>query len=168
MEIISFSINLEHIGDIIDKNLMELAVKKLKHKYQFSKEGAAELEAFHKRILDSFKLAIGVFMDGNVKVARTLIEEKAPLRQAEQSCAESHLARLREGRTESIETSSLHLDILRDLKRIHAHICSAAYPVLEAAGELAPSRLKDSEQSAFATAIEDGTAAIPQLPQQSA
>jgi phosphate:Na+ symporter len=64
------------------------------------------------------------------------------------TCAESHLARLREGRTESIETSSLHLDVLRDLKRIHAHICSAAYPVLEAAGELHPSRLKDSEQPA--------------------
>ncbi|HEY7247240.1 MAG TPA: Na/Pi cotransporter family protein [Xanthobacteraceae bacterium] len=160
MEIIAFSINLEHIGDIIDKNLMELAVKKIKHKYQFSKEGAAELEAFHKRILDSFKLAIGVFMDGNVKVARALIEEKPPLRQAEQACAESHLARLREGRTESIETSSLHLDVLRDLKRIHAHICSAAYPVLEAAGELAPSRLKDSEQLAAAT--ENGSAAMPQ------
>jgi hypothetical protein len=54
------------------------------------------------------------------------------------SYAESHLARLREGRPESIEPSSLHLDVLRDLKRIHSHICSAAYPVLEAAGELQP------------------------------
>jgi phosphate:Na+ symporter len=151
MEIISFSINLEHIGDIIDKNLMEVALKKIKHKYQFSKEGAAELEAFHKRILDSFKVAIGVFIDGNVKIARTLVEEKAPLRQAELACAESHLARLRAGRTESIETSSLHLDVLRDLKRIHAHICSAAYPVLEAAGELQPSRLKETEQQGVCT-----------------
>jgi phosphate:Na+ symporter len=151
MEIISFSINLEHIGDIIDKNLMEVALKKIKHKYQFSKEGAAELEAFHKRILDSFKVAIGVFIDGNVKIARTLVEEKAPLRQAELACAESHLARLRAGRTESIETSSLHLDVLRDLKRIHAHICSAAYPVLEAAGELQPSRLKENEQQGVCT-----------------
>jgi phosphate:Na+ symporter len=151
MEIISFSINLEHIGDIIDKNLMEVALKKIKHKYQFSKEGAAELEAFHKRILDSFKVAMGVFIDGNVKIARTLVEEKAPLRQAELACAESHLARLRAGRTESIETSSLHLDVLRDLKRIHAHICSAAYPVLEAAGELQPSRLKETEQQGVCT-----------------
>jgi phosphate:Na+ symporter len=29
MEIIAFTINLEHIGDIIDKNLVELAVKKI-------------------------------------------------------------------------------------------------------------------------------------------
>ena len=57
----------------------------------------------------------------------------------------SHLVRLREGRPESVETSSLHPDILRDLKRIHSHICSVAYPVLETAGELQPNRLKDSD-----------------------
>jgi phosphate:Na+ symporter len=62
--------------------------------------------------------------------------EKTEGRTAELACADSHLARLREGRPESIETSSLHLDVLRDLKRIHSHICSVAYPVLEAAGEL--------------------------------
>ena len=64
------------------------------------------------------------------------------MRATEHAAAESHLARLREGRVESIESSSLHLDILRDLKRIHSHICSVAYRVLEGAGELQPSRLK--------------------------
>jgi phosphate:Na+ symporter len=78
-----------------------------------------------------------------------LVEEKAPLRQAELTYAEKHLARLRDGRVESIETSSLHLDVLRDLKRIHSHICSVAYPVLEAAGELQPSRLKDTAPGAL-------------------
>ncbi len=145
MEIIAFAINLEHIGDIIDKNLMELAAKKIKHRYQFSKEGAAELVAFHQRTLDNLKLAFGVFMSGDIKVARKLLAEKAALREAELSAAENHLARLREGRPESIETSSLHLDILRDLKRIHSHICSVAYPVLETAGELEPSRLKRTD-----------------------
>ena len=74
-----------------------------------------------------------------------LIEEKAQLRSLELAAAESHLARLREGRPESLETTSLHLDVLRDLKRIHSHICSAAYPVLEVAGELEPSRLRRTE-----------------------
>ncbi len=145
MDIIAFAINLEHIGDIIDKNLMELAAKKIRHKYEFSKEGAAELEAFHKRIIENLKLAFSVFINDDVKVARTLIEEKTQLRNLELAFAEKHLARLREGRPESIETSSLHLDVLRDLKRIHSHICSVAYPVLEAAGELQPNRLKDSD-----------------------
>jgi phosphate:Na+ symporter len=146
MEIISFSINLEHIGDIIDKNLMELAGKKIKNKLKFSAEGAAELEAFHQRVLDNLKLALGVFMSGDVAIARQLLKEKVQVREAERAASESHFARLRQGRPESIETSSLHLDVLRDLKRIHSHICSVAYPVLEAAGELQPSRLKETTQ----------------------
>jgi phosphate:Na+ symporter len=145
MEIIAFAVNLEHIGDIIDKNLMELAAKKIKHKYEFSKAGAAELESFHRRIIENLKLAFGVFINEDVKTARTLIKEKTELRNTEVAYSDSHLARLREGRPESIETSSLHLDILRDLKRIHSHICSVAYPVLEMAGELQPNRLRDSE-----------------------
>jgi phosphate:Na+ symporter len=144
MEIIAFSINLEHIGDIIDKNLMELAAKKIKHKYKFSPEGAAELEALHARVVGNLTLALGVFMSADAGIARRLLGEKVHVREAERAAAESHLARLREGRPESIETSSLHLDILRDLKRIHSHICSAAYPVLEATGELHPSRLREA------------------------
>ncbi|HJT05500.1 MAG TPA: PhoU domain-containing protein [Stellaceae bacterium] len=144
MEIIAFSINLEHIGDIIDKNLMELAAKKIKHKYKFSPEGAAELEALHARVVGNLTLALGVFMSADAGIARRLLGEKVHVREAERAAAESHFARLREGRPESIETSSLHLDILRDLKRIHSHICSAAYPVLEATGELHPSRLREA------------------------
>lgn len=142
MEIIAFTINLEHIGDIIDKNLMELAGKKIKNRLKFSGEGAGELVAFHQRVVDNLKLAQGVFMSGDVKIARKLLEEKIQVRAAERAAAENHLIRLREGRLESIETSALHLDILRDLKRIHSHICAVAYPVLESTGELQPSRLR--------------------------
>jgi phosphate:Na+ symporter len=145
MEIISFSINLEHVGDIIDKNLMEAAAKKIKRKIVFSKEGAAELQGFHQAVCDNLKLAFSVFMSGDLIIARQLITEKATLRATEYAAAENHLARLREGRAESIESSSLHLDILRDLKRIHSHICSVAYPVLEHAGELQPSRLRGTD-----------------------
>ena len=151
MEIISFSINLEHVGDIIDKNLMELATKKIKRKIIFSKEGAAELESFHQEVCNNLKLAFSVFMSGDVKLARQLVTEKATLRATEFAAAESHLSRLRDGRAESIESSSLHLDILRDLKRIHSHICSAAYAVLERAGELQPSRLKETEPDSAAS-----------------
>ena len=146
MEIISFSINLEHVGDIIDKNLMELAAKKIKRQLAFSKEGAAELESFHQDVRDSLRLALSVFMSGDVRIARQLVTRKATLWASEFAAAESHLARLREGRPESIESSSLHLDVLRDLKRIHSHICSVAYSVLERAGELQP-RLKENDSN---------------------
>jgi Na+/phosphate symporter len=99
------------------------------------------------RVVENLQFAFAVFISGDVKIARRLIGEKTQLRTAELAAAESHLARLRQGRPESIETSALHIDVLRDLKRIHSHICSAAYPVLDAAGELQPSRLKQRESS---------------------
>jgi phosphate:Na+ symporter len=161
MEIISFTINLEHIGDIIDKNLCELAVKKIKRRYQFSAEGAAELTGFHKRVCDSLQAAFGIFMTGDVAAARKLLREKSELRQAELAAADRHFERLREGRPESLETTSLHLDILSDLKRIHSHICSVAYPVLEAAGELKPARLDAN------TAATDAVSSLLPMPPQS-
>jgi phosphate:Na+ symporter len=158
MEIVSFAINLEHIGDIIDKSLCELAVKKSKRHLQFSAEGAAELTAFHKRICGSLRLAFGVFMAGNVDAARRLIREKAELRSVELAAGERHFERLREGRSESIETSSLHLEVLRDLRRIHSHLCSVAYPVLEAAGDLPTRAALESESTADTASYE------PKLP----
>jgi phosphate:Na+ symporter len=143
MEIISFSINLEHVGDIIDKNLMDLASKKIRRGITFSKEGEADLVEFHQQVVDSLRLSVGIFMSGDIEVARQLIAAKALLREREFALAERYLSRLREGTPDTIESYSLDLDILRDLKRIHSHLCSAAYPVLERAGALQRSRLKD-------------------------
>jgi phosphate:Na+ symporter len=142
MEIMSFAINLEHVGDIIEKNLSELAAKKIKRDVQFSADGATEIDQFQKRILGNLRLAFGVFMSGDVSGARKLVAEKAELRSAELTAAERHLERLREGRPETLETTSLHMDILRDLKRINSHICSVAYPALEGSEKT----LTDSEQ----------------------
>jgi phosphate:Na+ symporter len=149
MEIVSFSINLEHVGDIIDKNLSELAAKKAKRRLQFSPEGAAELEALHKRILEDLRIAFGVFMSGNIEDARKLIRAKAELRNAGIAAAEQHFERLREARAESVETTSIHLDVLRDLKRIHSHICTVAYPVLDMAGEMAAHDVTESDPIAL-------------------
>ena len=149
MEIISFAINLEHMGDIIDKNLSELATKKIKRRFQFSPEGAEELSAFHKRTVDSLRIAFGVFMSGDVNEARKLLAEKTSLRNVELAATERHLDRLREGRPESIETTSLHLDVLRDLRRIHSHICSVAYSALESAGETHAHRATESDLAAL-------------------
>src|ERR1700733_5079636 len=143
MEIVSFSINLEHVGDIIDKNLMDLASKKIRRGITFSKEGEADLVEFHQQVVDSLRLSVGILMSGDIEVARHLVAAKAQLREREFALAERYLTRLREGTPDTIESYSLDLDILRDLKRIHSHLCSAAYPVLERAGALQRSRLKD-------------------------
>src|SRR4051812_4172158 len=149
MEIVSFSINLEHIGDIIDKNLSELAAKKAKRRLQFSPEGAAELESLHKRILEDLRIAFGVFMSGSVEDARKLIRAKTELRNAGILAAEQHFERLREARAETLETTSIHLDVLRDFKRIHSHICTVAYSVLEMAGEIAEHNVTESDPIAL-------------------
>ena len=114
--------------------------------------------SFHKRVCESLRIAFGVFMTGDVEGARRLMREKAELRNIELTAGDRHFERLREGRPESIETSSLHLDILRDLKRIHSHICSVAYPVLEAAGEL-PAR-----ETVTGEAVTDALAYQPRQP----
>ncbi len=142
VEILSFVTNLEHIGDIIDKNLMELAGKKIRNKLLFSPEGRDELRQFHGRVLDNMKLAFNVFTLRDIRLARKLLAEKPLLREAEVYTANSHFARLRARRPETMETSALHLDIIRDLKRINSHLTAVAYPILEAAGELLESRLR--------------------------
>jgi phosphate:Na+ symporter len=145
IEILTFTTNLEHIGDIVDKNLMELATKKIRNRYAFSPEGMAELRAFHGLVLDNLRLALNVFTTRDITLARRLVAEKTAMREAEAKAADSHYARLREGRMESIETSSIHMDVIRDLKRINGHLASVAYPILEAAGELADTRLKTTQ-----------------------
>ena len=42
-DILAFTINLEHAGDILDKSLREIAAKKIKYKLNFSAEGFAEI-----------------------------------------------------------------------------------------------------------------------------
>ena len=96
----------------------------------------AELEALHAKVAANMKLALGVFMSGDAKMALKLLEEKREVKELERADAARHLDRLREGRRESIETSALHMDVLRDLKRIHSHIVAVAYPVLIEAGLL--------------------------------
>jgi phosphate:Na+ symporter len=142
VDIITFTTNLEHVGDIIDKSLMELASKKIRNKLQFSTEGFREICDMHGRLVENLKLALNVFISGDVRMARKLLEEKVAFRDLERFASDSHLQRLQRGTPESIETSGLHLDVIRDLKRINSHLTSVAYPILDAAGELVQTRLK--------------------------
>ena len=143
VEILTFTTNLEHVGDIIDKNLMEFAAKKIKNQYAFSSEGLDDIRRIHGRVMDNMRLAFNVFATRDVVLARRLLAEKATMRSIEFEAADSHFGRLRQGVTQSIETSSIHLDVIRDLKRINGHLTSVAYPILEVAGELRESRLRE-------------------------
>ena len=143
-DIISFTINMEQIGDIIERVIIDIEDKKIKPQRNFSAAGMAEIVELHGRLVANLRLSMSVFLNGNVRDAQKLLEEKARFRDLERAYATTHLDRLSDRTTLSIETSSLHIDLISDLKRINSHICSIAYPILESAGALAPSRLRES------------------------
>lgn len=146
-EIMSYAVNLEHIGDIIDNGLSELATKKAKRKLSFSPEGLAEIVQFYDRTLEILQVAQSVFLSRDLDLARRLVGCKSDVRRLEAESAERHLNRLKEQRPETVETSGLHLDILRDLKRVNAHLISVAYPILDDMGALRETRLRSNEES---------------------
>ncbi|OAP42459.1 sodium:phosphate symporter [Sinorhizobium glycinis] len=140
--IIDYAINLEHMGDIIEKGLCEQIRKKVSNGLEFSADGYQELKNLFDLTLDNLRIAQTIFVSRNADLARHLIEVKVDVRHMEKRSAERHLERLRDGLLESLQTSSLHLDMLRDLKRVNAHIASVAYPIVEESGLLTESRLR--------------------------
>ena len=144
-DIISFVINMEQIGDIIERVLIDIEDKKIKPQRQFSEAGMAEIAELHERLIDNLRLGMSVFLNGTVRDAQKLLEEKARFRDLERAYATTHLSRLSANTPQSLETSSLHIDLISDLKRINSHICSIAYPILDSAGALAPNRLRPVE-----------------------
>jgi len=145
-EILSFATHMEQAGDIVDKSLLGLAMKKLRRGLAFSEQGESELLEIIDRLITNVRAAASLFMTGDDRAARLLAAEKEAFRSLEAEATASHFARLRAGRIDTAETSSLHLDALRDLKRVNAHlVAAAAYPVLERKGGLLVSRLRDTE-----------------------
>ena len=143
-DIVSFTINMEQIADIIERVLQDVEDKKIRKNRSFSDAGMAEICHLHERLMANLRLAMSVFLDGHVQDARRLLEEKARFRDLEHEYAASHIARLQDNTAQSIETSSLHLDLISDLKRMNSHICSIAYPILDSAGALIETRIRHS------------------------
>jgi phosphate:Na+ symporter len=145
-EILTFVINIEQAGDVVDLNLLPHATKRVKRGLAFSKEGETELLAMMDRLMTNLRTAASLFMTEDPRTARMLADEKVAFREAESTATASHFERLRSGRIDTAQTSALHLDLLRDLKLINSHIvAAAAYPVLERTGALLPSRIAANE-----------------------
>ena len=129
--LISFIGNLENVGDIIDKNLMELARKKLYQGRRFSEAGWAEIVEFHGLVAKNLEKAIAAFAANDRVLAQEVLDQRPLMRQRERELRESHLNRLRLGLTESLDTSEIHLDVLTNLKRISSHVSALMFPILE-------------------------------------
>ena len=143
VEILSFATNLEHAGDVVDKGLLGTVTKQLKRGLIFAPAEVEPLRRIVDRLIANLRSAAALLVTGDDRAARLLVEEKEVFRTLEAEATSAHFEHLREGRIGTIETSSLTLDTLRDLKRVNAHlVAAAAYPVLEGKGDLLPSRLR--------------------------
>jgi phosphate:Na+ symporter len=140
-EILSAVINLEHISNLIATSLTEFVVKKIRRGRPFSAEEIDAIAAIHAGLLDSLRLAVAVFLSGDARDAARLVERKAALRQMETQATALHVRQLRAaasgghaGDTDKLaivaEESGLFLRIVSDLRRVHSHIATFAYSVL--------------------------------------
>ncbi len=143
MELAGFAINLEHVGDIVAKSLLQLAAEKADHRLRFSREGWRELTDLHARVLNNMQIALNVLVSGDYNSARQLVEEKDRMRELERLSRQRHLQRLQSGARESVETSEIHLETVRALKEINSLFATIAYPILTESGDLLESRLAE-------------------------
>ncbi len=123
--------DLEEIGDIINKNILELATKKITKGRHFSESGWKEIREMHAKVLENFQLAIATLASEDESIARKLMRHEKHLDEMEDRYREAHLQRLHKGMKEAIETSSIHLDLLSNFRRINAkllEIVTAALP----------------------------------------
>lgn len=141
-ELLDACVKLEQVGDIVVRNMLVHARKKMQRKLEFTDEGWRELASFHAAVLANARLAFNVLVSRDAATAHQLVLEKDRLRDQEKETARRHYARLREGTTKSVETSAIHLDTIRDLKQINSLLAAIAYPVLEERGLLSGSRLR--------------------------
>lgn len=145
MMLANFAINLEHVGDLVSKNLYKLAVERCDKRLAFSEEGWRELTDLHSQVLTNIQLALNVLVSGDRESARELIREKDRMRELELRSQNRHLRRLQSGSVESVETSEIHLETIRGLKQVNSLFAAIAYPILAESGDLLESRLAKSE-----------------------
>ncbi len=124
---------LEHIADIVDKSLLSLARQKIQAQLAFSAQGMAEMEEFHRRVLENLRTVVTSVATRDQELARRVLADKTAINRIERELRQAHIQRLHAGTKESMETSSIHIDVLNDLKRINSHSTNMAYVVL---GEL--------------------------------
>ena len=140
--ILDYVINLEHVGDIVEKGLAANVRKKIGLQLRLTEAGYQELDCMFLMTAETLRMAQTIFMTRDTALAKQLVQQKVEIRNRERQSAQRHLVRLREGHRDAQETSSLHLDLLRDLKRVTAHLVAVAHPILDEEGLLIESRLR--------------------------
>ena len=141
-EILTFAMNMEQAGDVVEQVLIPHGLKRLKRGLSFAKESEEELKLMMERLIANLRAAASLFMTADPRAARLLAEEKRVFRDAEAAAMRAQFERPRSEGFSANAAGAIYLDLLRDMKSINSHIVAgAAYPILERAGELLDSRI---------------------------
>ena len=141
-ELLSACVRLEQVSDIMTQNLLTHIKHKEARGLSFSAQGWRELNDLHAALMANARLAFNVVVTRDSETALQAVKAKDSFRDSERRANALHFERLREGGVRSVDTSSLHLGIIRDLKQINALLAGLAYPVLEQGGLLLDSRIR--------------------------
>jgi len=112
---------LEHIGDIVSKNLMNYVRKKINDNLAFSQAGLNDINQFHQEVVASLEMALATIATWDLGLARRLAEKKDWGLTRQRELHNRHLERLSQGVKQTIDTSTIHVDFLADLERINFH-----------------------------------------------
>ena len=121
---------LESVGDVISKSLMIYAKKKIELGFYFSKEGFSEINEFHQFVSESLRMAVTAFSCWDRDLASKTLHRREEGERRLSRLHDAHIDRLRKDKKESLDTSSVHLDLIRDLERINFHAANTAEAVL--------------------------------------
>ena len=153
-EIIELTVDLQQAADLLERMLGKVQDQKTAQQHSFSEAGLQELTEMHQQLVANLRLGLSVFLSGDAHSARQLLREKRRFRAQERRMAHAHVYRLHHQIVQSIETSSLHLDLIADMKRLNSLFCSSAYAALESHEHGA---LADSEDDHAETAVQAAT-----------
>ncbi len=127
--------------DKLGGGLVEFAVRSVKRGRALTIEELETVAAMHGELLESLRLALAVFLQAEPRDAKRLAARKGQFREFEASATALSVRLLRAAAAASrladsdaveplVEESGLFLRTVRDLRRIHSHLASFAYPIL--------------------------------------
>ncbi len=130
LQLLTFALELEHIADVISKDIARHVEKRLDKGYYFSDEGWKEITEFHGKVRTLVRTGLDAIPLRDKELARNIIEETKGLVESQRILTRSHIERLHAGTRFTAETSAIHLDLMADLSRIAIHVSYIAYAIL--------------------------------------
>ncbi|WP_031516577.1 Na/Pi cotransporter family protein [Desulfofalx alkaliphila] len=116
----------EHIGDVIEKNIVYLAESKYANNADFTPEGHREITVMLQRIIELMTVVNTAFVSNSCYMAEKAKMMQDDIIDLEFRLRMSHFARMQKGGKEVENTSSIFLDIINSYLRIGEHLSNIA------------------------------------------